>query len=236
MLSASVRYFPLVGSAVGLAMGATVWFASYVVPVSVAVVLALIIGVLCTGAFHEDGVADVADSAGAFSIDRKLEIMRDSRVGTYGSLALILCVLMRFVLLSELAQISILAATAALVLAHSSSRWSSVYLMANVAYARPEGGNAVVAQGVDQLILKQATLCLFAIVTLTLFSLLWQPTGVLLALLVTWPLALLVSKMCGYYFMATFKGVTGDCLGAANIVVELVTLFAVLSIYNFDPS
>ena len=221
VLAVSARYFPLVGLIVALIMSAALVASAQVLPVAVAVAIALCIGVLVTGAFHEDGLADLADSAGAFGIDRKLEIMRDSRVGTYGSLGLILLVLLRFVVILELAKVSLLVAVGALVVAHASSRWSSVYLMARVDYARPEAANRVVAEGINNGSLMQATLCwgIVAVVPAMLVS-----SWILLCLLVAW----LGTSVCARYFQSTFMGITGDCLGAGNVFVELLCLTFVL--------
>lgn len=223
ILAQSVRFFPLVGLIVALIMSAVLLAGNTILPLSVALAISLVAGVLATGALHEDGLADVADSAGAFDVSRKLDIMRDSRVGTYGSLSLILCIVLRFVLLWELAiAAGIVVAIGTLILAHASSRWSSVYLMAREDYARPEAANRVVAQGVDNRMLQQATLCLLVVMVFP-------------AVLITpwvyaaFPFVWLTTIACGRYFRSTFNGITGDCLGAANVIIELVCLALVLA-------
>ncbi|MFK7995453.1 MAG: adenosylcobinamide-GDP ribazoletransferase [Granulosicoccus sp.] len=222
VLTQSVRYFPLVGLIVALIMSGVLTVSIMILPLNVALASAVLAGILSTGAFHEDGLADVADSAGAFDVISKLKIMRDSQVGTYGSLALVLCVLLRFLLLWELATAGIALAVAALILAHANSRWSSVYLMARVDYARPEAANRVVAAGVENRILFQATLCLLVVMVI--------PATVLTSwVFVVIPCTWLATIACAHYFKSAFSGITGDCLGAANIVVELVCLALVLA-------
>lgn len=222
ILARSVVYFPLVGAVVAFFMSVVLGLATTVLPLTVAVSLAILVGILVTGAFHEDGVADVADSAGAFDIDRKLNIMRDSRVGTYGSLGLLLTILLRFTLVWELAKVNVQTAMIALLLAHACSRWGSAYLMAKVQYARAEAANKVVAEGVTDRVLAHATIVMLAVIALPAMSLsLW--------LLLTVPLALLVSMACGAYFKKVFNGITGDCLGAANVIVEIVCLMGILA-------
>jgi len=89
-LNASSRYFTLVGALLGLCMAAVYLGASALFPASVAVLMVLIANLLLTGCFHQDGLADMADGfGGAFQRERKLEVMKDSRLGTYGSSALI---------------------------------------------------------------------------------------------------------------------------------------------------
>ena len=222
VLSASTRYFPLVGALVGLILSASLMLSYQLLPANIAVVLMLIVGVRLTGAFHEDGLADVADSAGAFDVDRKLEIMRDSRVGTYGSLALILLVLGKYLLLTELLSISINDCLAALISAHVLSRWSSVWLMATEQYARPEAANKVVADGVTRQRLLEGTI----VTLLLLLPLVWVSSIAIYALV---PIAWLTAKMCAIRFKQAFGGITGDCLGAANQVVEFAVLVIVLA-------
>ncbi|MFK8082970.1 MAG: adenosylcobinamide-GDP ribazoletransferase [Granulosicoccus sp.] len=218
----AVRFFPLIGVIVALIMGCVLMLSNLLLPLSVSVVLALFAGVMATGAFHEDGLADLADSAGAFEVSRKLDIMRDSRVGTYGSLALVLCLALRFALIFELATYGTSVVLAALILAHSSGRWSSAFLMANVDYARSEAGNKVVAQGVNNTILLQSTLCLLLVMLVPAVVIsLW----IYAALAVVW----LVSIASAHYFRSTFNGITGDCLGAANVITELMSMMFVLA-------
>ena len=221
VLSRSTRWFPLVGLLVGTLL-ALVWgLVQSVAPSSVAAVATLVAGILVTGAFHEDGLADVADGAGAFGADAKLEIMRDSRVGTYGALALVLLLLARFTLLWELSVAVLATPVAALVAAHVLARWSSVWLMARIPYARAAAANRVVAEGVDRRRLLEASLV--ALLALApVFVLLGPPSAVLP------PLALAVTVLAGWRFRARLGGITGDCLGATNVLVELAVLSAVL--------
>ena len=222
VLSVSTRYFPLVGAFVGLLLSVFLITAYQLLPASVVVVLMLIVSVRLTGAFHEDGLADVADSAGAFDIDRKLEIMRDSRVGTYGAMALILLVLGKFLVLTELLSVDICLCVAALISAHILSRWSSVWLMATEQYARPEAANKVVADGVTKTRLIESTV----VAILLLTPLVWVASFAIYALL---PIAWMVAVICARRFKSAFGGITGDCLGAANQVVEFVVLVVVLA-------
>ena len=222
VLALSSRYFPLVGAVLGVLLSISLVVSYQFLPANVAVILMLIVGVRLTGAFHEDGLADVADSAGAFDIDRKLEIMRDSRVGTYGALALILLVLGKWVVLTELLSISVSYCVAALICTHILSRWSSVWLMANEQYARPEAANKVVAEGVNQKRLIESTL----VVALSMLPLLLISSVVIYALV---PVAWVTALICAKRFKHAFGGITGDCLGAANQVVEFVLLVAVLA-------
>ncbi len=223
VLSNATRYFPAVGFIVGSLLGLFLWMCTVVLPASLCVGLTVVAGVLITGAFHEDGLADVADSAGAFGVDRKLDIMRDSRVGTYGSLALILLILIKYLALWELIDASLPVTLAALVCAHVLSRWSSVWLMATQAYARPEAANRVVAEGVDARRFMLSTLC--AVIAL-LPAAVWVSPMFYLLFFIAW----LISACSAYRFRKAFGGITGDCLGATNQLVEVGVYLVVVAV------
>src|SRR4249919_1223005 len=87
--------FPLVGAAIGAAVGGTAYGFARVVPPLVAAGIALAVGALLTGALHLDGLADTADALGASSHDRALEIMRDHATGAYGATAIALDLLVK---------------------------------------------------------------------------------------------------------------------------------------------
>lgn len=136
MLRASAAHFPGVGWLLGASSAVVLWGLLWALPeVSasswVAAVLCTVFGVMLTGAFHEDGLADTADGLGG-SLDREraLDIMKDSRVGTYGALALVLIVLLKVGLLAMLLQLAPLSAAAAAVFgAHVVSRFLPLFII-----------------------------------------------------------------------------------------------------------
>ena len=123
-LAQSVRYFPLVGSVVGV-VGACVFMLSMLVfPQAISVTAALTSMVAVTGALHEDGVSDFFDGfGGAYTRERVLEIMKDSHVGAYGVISLVLLFLAKFSLLTSIAPQKL---PPALIAAHASSRFMAV--------------------------------------------------------------------------------------------------------------
>lgn len=168
-------------------------------------VLAVAAGLLVTGAMHEDGLADVADGfGGGRTTARKLEIMRDSRLGTYGAAALVLALLLRVALLAEVGAWDVVAAAVA-------SRALLPALQMGMPQAREAGLGARAAQG--------------ASVTGVLIA---AAMGV--AALCLSPLALLalVAVQAGVAWLARRQigGVTGDVLGAAQVGGELAVLLA----------
>lgn len=129
MLRASAAHFPGVGWVVGGLTALVFWGLMQALPVQpaspwLAVVLSTVAGVMLTGAFHEDGLADTADGlGGGLSRERALDIMKDSRIGTYGAIALVLALLSKITLLALLAQISVVLTTLALLGAHVTARF-----------------------------------------------------------------------------------------------------------------
>src|SRR3989338_8985606 len=99
-LNESTRYFPLMGWIVGSWAAMAFYAAHFVFPLTVSVLLSMIASILITGAFHEDGFADMCDGFGGGGDKMQvLEIMKDSRIGTYGALGLMLMVVLKFIVL-----------------------------------------------------------------------------------------------------------------------------------------
>ena len=104
MLSSASRYFALVGGLLGAVLAISFYVFSYFLPNQLAILLMLAFGLLLTGAFHEDGWADVWDGfGGGWTVNDKLNIMKDSRLGTYGAAALVLMLLLKYQSLLALA-------------------------------------------------------------------------------------------------------------------------------------
>ena len=210
-LSQCARYFPAVGLLVG-GIGALVyWLALHLWPQPVAVLLSMAATIYATGAFHEDGLSDTADGlGGGWDKARILAIMKDSRVGSYGVVALVLALLGKFVLLSG---IDAGLVPAALLAGHAVSRFCATLLMATLDYARDdESSKARPATGRPSL----ASLLLaayFALLPLILLPLANVLAGVALAALA---MAWLAAK-----FRRWLGGYTGDCLGAVQQVTEV---------------
>ncbi|HSI44827.1 MAG TPA: adenosylcobinamide-GDP ribazoletransferase [Methylophilus sp.] len=136
-LNHAARYFPLVGLLVGLVAAIVWWLLSLLFPPSIAVLASMAASIYLTGAFHEDGLADSADGlGGGLNRARKLEIMQDSRLGSYGAIALIGMLVFKFQALTALPAAIL---PFALIAAHASSRLAAVYLMANMSYVRTVG-------------------------------------------------------------------------------------------------
>ncbi len=217
-LARSSRYFPLVGVLVGALGGALFAIASCFFVPAIAATLALLGMVLSTGAFHEDGLADSADGfGGAFDTRRKLEIMKDSRIGTYGAVALLFALLLKW---SALQTMSAGLAVLALISAHAVARWSSLPLTLYLPYARGEGPNKPLAEGIRRRELWIASLFTLVVVLASCWLLGATPAfagGLLLTIV-------LLTVLAAWICQRQIGGVTGDTLGAANQLLEIAVL------------
>lgn len=213
-LAQSVRYFPLAGQLVGL-LAAAVWLgASRIWPGLPAAVLAIGASALVTGGFHEDGLADTADGLGG-GRDRthKLEIMKDSRIGGYGALALLLVTLLR---IAALARCGPWAGAAALLLAHGGARAAAVVIMTLLPYVREPSAAKLPPVGAGARWID-------AVVALVLGG--W-PLVLLTAGRAALALGLAACAAAGVAWLTKrlIGGITGDVLGAVEQVAEAALL------------
>ncbi|TCK44485.1 cobalamin-5'-phosphate synthase [Paraburkholderia sp. BL8N3] len=208
-LSAAARYFPLVGLMVG-GIGALVYLAAlHVFPAGVAVLLSMAATLVVTGAFHEDGLADCADAfGGAYTRDDALRIMRDSRIGAFGAIALIIALALKW---QTLAALPPMRAVALMIAAHAASRTFAISYLLTLDYVRAEGKAKPVAQRMSIASFALAALCGLP----WLFWPDWRLGCVAVAVLVVMRLAI------GRYFVRRIGGYTGDCLGFAQQLFEL---------------
>src|SRR5687768_1687407 len=126
-LTGAVRYFPAIGLIVGTSGAAVMWLAALVLPAPLPAILSTAVTVLMTGAIHEDGLADTFDGVGGGATrERALEIMKDPRIGVFGTIALILALLLKIAALSLM---PLWTAMAALFAAHAFSRFCAVIVV-----------------------------------------------------------------------------------------------------------
>lgn len=212
--------FPAIGGLIGLITG-LVWFgATLFLPNLPAAGLAIGFCILLTGALHEDGFADCADGLGpAVSREKSLEIMRDSRVGSFGAIALVFSVGLRWAALSTLSPLS---GSIALVTAHGYSRAMILMPMAHLNYARKQGLGSLVENGIT----KQ-TAWAIAAVTAILCTVIGGWAG--LAAILT---ASALTGLWLTYLNHRLGGYTGDGLGAVQQIVEISILLTFAGIIN----
>jgi adenosylcobinamide-GDP ribazoletransferase len=219
-LSTAVRTFPFIGAVVGLIGGLVFGFASFIgMPPFLSALMALGATILVTGALHEDGLADTADGIGGGSTPAaRLTIMRDSQIGVFGGLALILSVMARIGALTALSDPWLVAA--ALIAAGSLSRGILPWIMSRVDLASETGVAAAVGKPSTR---TAAIAAVFGGVLSVLCLGLTQGIIVLvLAVMAAWVGARLAQRFLGGY--------NGDLLGAVQQSVEIVVLLAAVAL------
>ncbi len=214
ILNAASRYFPLVGLLVGAIGAATFWLGDLLFATPVALLLSLIATILATGAFHEDGFADLCDGfGGGWSKTQVLTIMKDSRLGTYGTLGIGLLLALKFLTLLSLPTPSI---ALALLVAHPLSRFAAISFVYSHDYVQEDAQSKVKPLALNlsrgELLLSGATGV--------------APLLVMMGVDWRWGIALgsvaIARWALGRLFMRRLGGYTGDCLGAAQQVTEVI--------------
>ncbi|MGN6602704.1 MAG: adenosylcobinamide-GDP ribazoletransferase [Ginsengibacter sp.] len=222
-LSKATKYFPLIGWIVGAVAALVFMGANYLFNSPIAIILCMVSSVLLTGAFHEDGFADVCDGfGGGWTKEKILLIMKDSRVGAYGVIGLIFILSIKFYLLSSFtaAQLPFV-----LIAAHASSRWAASTFILTHQYVRENKNSKakpVAKQFLDTHFLIAS---LFGILSLLLFKNAY-------AFFLIIPVYLMKIYL-GWYFKKWIGGYTGDCLGATQQLCEIVFYLSVLLLWKF---
>jgi adenosylcobinamide-GDP ribazoletransferase len=214
-LARSVKFFPLVGLLVGASAALVHLLLAPHMPRAVTALLVLTYLLLLTGCIHEDGLADAADGfGGGWSRDKILSIMRDSRIGSYGSTALTLSLLGRVLLISSLPLVLI---PQYLIASHVLCQWTTLPLSFYLSSARAQSEESADGQGARIARLTSAS----SLIAGTLFSF-----AVVIALLRVHAVfaigaAITITLLTGLYYQKRIGGVTGDCFGATNQVAEI---------------
>jgi adenosylcobinamide-GDP ribazoletransferase len=230
-LSESARFFPLVGALVGVIAVGIWWVCSLFFPPLVAVGLMMSASLLLTGAFHEDGFADVCDGFGGGRMrDATLAIMKDSRVGAYGAIGVVMMLGLKWSVLVSLpsAVFPIIAISA-----HMVSRWCAISLIWRLPYVRAdaEAKSKPLANSVSAAdwLLSGALGALILLPVLLLID----PAArsqMALPLFAALTLSGITTVSAAGYFKSRIGGYTGDCLGATQQLTELSFLLAALGV------
>jgi adenosylcobinamide-GDP ribazoletransferase len=213
-LARAAKFFPVVGLIIGLGASVLQRITAPHLSHPLVALLVLTFLILITSGLHEDGLADTADGfGGGWNREQVLTILRDSRIGSFGALALVVSVLARFLLLSTL---PVNRFTAFIVSAHVLCRWTTLPLSYFLAPAREgDGQGARIAQKISLASLLLGTLLSFAIVFYFMRIEFWIPVFV----------TLVITALSGLYYSRRIGGVTGDCFGATNQLTEIAIYF-----------
>jgi adenosylcobinamide-GDP ribazoletransferase len=225
LLEKATRYFPLIGWIVGGASALSLYGFEQALPLSISVILSMVVGILITGAFHEDGFADTCDGfGGGWTKEKILLIMKDSRMGAYGAIGIFLLLLLKFFSLLEVAQINIWHCCFLLFMAHPLSRFGAIVLRKNLAYVRENDDSkakpiAKQTSNKDYLIAA-----IFGLLPLLLFKTIW-------IMMLFIPLGAIIFYL-RWYFKKWIGGYTGDCLGATQQLCEIISYLSFIILWK----
>jgi adenosylcobinamide-GDP ribazoletransferase len=217
-----VEHWPLVGWLTGGIMAATLWLCAQALPYYIAVLLAIVMRLLVTGALHEDGLADFLDGFGGGGNNRQriLDIMKDSHIGTYGVIGLILYLLLLFFCLSSMTPKM---AALAILAADPYAKMLTSQLVTMMPYARRE--DEAKAKVVYRKISVASGISLAVQGLLPLVAFIFY-TGVAWETLIFIPA--LVMYFLYLFIWRKIHGYTGDCCGAVCLLVELSVYLTLL--------
>lgn len=232
-LNKATRYFPLIGWIVGSISFISFYIFSLFLSTEIAVIFAIITSILTTGAFHEDGFADVCDGfGGGWTKEKILLIMKDSAIGAYGAIGLVLLFLLKFKLLSESLLLftnhnSYLQIYLLFISVHALSRLAAISIIFTHEYSRDD------ASAKSKPIAKEhgwkEVLGSFFFGLLPLLALSYFNYKILLILIPVF----LTRYFLARYFQKWIHGYTGDCLGATQQVCEVIYYLSLLFLWKF---
>lgn len=210
-LNKATRYFPLIGIIVG-GIGAAVFYgANQLLSVNISLLISLSIMILVTGAFHEDALSDFCDGfGGGYTKEKILSIMKDSRIGTYGAVALVILLLSKFMMLSEFNAVEI---PLILIAAHSASRINPILMIFTSRYIREDNSSKSKPVGKKHSKRTLVIAIIIGIIPLCLISVYIIPFLIIVLLL--------IFVYFRYYVRKKIGGYTGDVLGALQQFSEI---------------
>ncbi|KLN65776.1 MULTISPECIES: adenosylcobinamide-GDP ribazoletransferase [Vibrio] len=215
------RYFALVGLLLGSLCALVLWASQLIFPASVSIFTMMMFSLLLTGAFHEDGLTDMADGiGGGMTVERRLTIMKDSRIGTYGASALVMVLLGKFVLLSELIQFEQILLF--ILVAYTLSRAVAASLIYDMPYVSDNDTSKSKPLAQRQSSTELVVLIVSGLIPCLLLGL--TTTALLVVVM------LIFRGVFKRWLTARIGGFTGDCLGAGQQIAELLIYLTLIAI------
>jgi len=224
-LNKSSRYFPLMGWIVGGISALVLCGASLVLPFPIAILLSMVASIWVTGAFHEDGLADVCDGfGGGWTKEKILLIMKDSRVGAFGIIGLIMVLGMKFLCLTSF-PLSSVGLGLIIIAGHSLSRFVAITFLFTHEYARDDDQSKSKPLATK---ISGGSLLLAAIFGIAPMFLLSSYYVFILIVPVY-----LTKMLLGRFYKKWIGGYTGDCLGATQQICEVVFYLGLIVLWKY---
>jgi adenosylcobinamide-GDP ribazoletransferase len=218
-VAASFAWFPIVGFLIGLALAGEDWLLAHVFAQVIRSVLIIVSLTVITGAVHLDGLADTADALGAGrDRERALDILRDSRVGTFGASAIFFDLALKILALSTLAGNR---RYAAMIIAPMLARWAMLLVARGLPYLRASGSGSTLLRGTFSAA-RTAVVAIFTIIVMLILGAL-RPIALAAAVAIA-----IVFTMRSFY-RRWLGGLTGDLIGACGELVEVAVLITMAS-------
>lgn len=227
IMNKSQKYFAWIGLLVGLMNAGILYLSTQLFNLEIGIVLMMISSVLLTGAFHEDGFTDMCDSfGGGYGKEKILTIMKDSRVGAYGTIGIILLFALKFFSIQALGTADLIKTLSIIILAHTSSRFISgtmIYTHQYVTDIDVSKSKPLANKPLDGIAL------LVGFISVLLSFILIPDWRLVLAFALAY-----LGKICmGWYFKKHIGGYTGDCLGAVQQVTEVLFYLGAMIVWKF---
>ncbi|KFF13051.1 cobalamin biosynthesis protein CobS [Chryseobacterium soli] len=227
IMNRSQKYFSWVGLVVGVINAVILYLSFQLFGLEIAIVLMMASSVLLTGAFHEDGFTDVCDSfGGGYGKEKILTIMKDSRVGAYGAIGIVLLLALKFFSIQVLGHINLLETLSVIVLAHSSSRFISgtmIYTHQYVTDIDASKSKPLANKPLDR------TSLMVGFLSVIIPLIIIQDWRLIPAL----GFAYIGKIYLGWYFKKHIGGYTGDCLGTVQQVCEVLFYLGTIIVWKF---
>jgi len=228
LLNESRAYFPIIGIVIGGLSAIGFLLLLNLLPLSICVAISIIITIFATGAFHEDGFADSCDGlGGGWSKEQILTIMKDSRIGTYGCVGILLLLGLKFLTLWEIAKIDYLLISMVIIFSHTTSRFLSSAVIEFYDYVQDIDKSKIKPITSHKLKPKDwrigigAVLLSFLLVVIQFDLFVASTLSIMIAIFVSWQFSSYCKKRIGGY--------TGDTLGATQQLSELTIYLVLLS-------
>lgn len=221
-LNESARYFSLVGMIVGCIGALVFWSADFLFPQSIAVLLSMLATIWLTGAFHEDGLADMFDGfGGGWTKEQILGIMKDSRIGTFGAAGLTGILALKFTSLNELPAETV---PFLLIAGHTTSRFLATTLIVTHDYVRGEPSKA------KPVAKRMSPVSILINAVMGLLPLFLVPYNWIWLTLIPMVFVLLY---LGHFFNKWIGGHTGDCSGATQQLTEVTFYLSAVVLWTY---
>jgi len=221
LLSQSSRYFSLIGLLLGAILAFSYFAVTTIFSAQISILLMMSLSLFLTGAFHEDGLADMADGfGGGYSKEQCLAIMKDSRIGTYGAVTLIMAFALKFTLLMTLASYDLSVILMTIILSQSLSRAVAASLIISIPYVSEDQQNKSKRLATEQSVKSSVVLLFIGCLPLWFYP--------LEIAFICFGVLFIFRWIFQQWLMKKIGGFTGDCLGAAQQASEILILLVVV--------